>query len=105
MNYFKFFLHTTDMKKLVILLLSVFTIGTVAVCGCNSASANSGSLYKDEMNTAQLQTVEEFVKEYDGEKPECPDCDERDGEYPKPCKPHKRHNKKLPRPKPAYRKH
>lgn len=92
------------MKKLVILLLSIFTIGTVAVCGCDGAKTYSQDGNTD-VESVQIETAEEKqpdseesddIKKYD----KCPD-----GECLHPRRPHIRPNKRLPRPKSAYRKH
>lgn len=97
--------YTTDMKKLAIFLLTVFTMTTAAVCGCDSAKASS---YDDKVVTesAQIETIEEGQTEPecpDGEDGKCPNA--KDDGRPAPRRPHKRHNKKLPRPESAYRKH
>ena len=102
------------MKKLAILLLTVFTIGTAAACGCGSPKV-SNNLY-DKIKTESLN-VQEIAVEQDEQneqneqnerneqhKPECPDREKRDGEFPAPRRPHRRHGKRIPRPKSAYRK-
>ena len=112
MNYFLKNNHTTDMKKLAIFLLTVFTMGTAVACGCSKTSQSSND--KIGAESVQMQTIDKtadnngferelFVDECpDGECPkkECPD-----GECPKPRRPHKRPDKRLPRPESAYRKH
>lgn len=86
------------MKKSVILLLTIFTISATALCGCADMKENSN--YDDKVNTENVQLRE--VEENDGQ--DTPECPEEDGECPQPRMPHKKHNKKLPRPKPAYHK-
>lgn len=82
------------MKKSVILLLAIFTIASVSLCGCADKKENGN--YEDKVNTENFQIRE--IGE-NSEQDECPD-----GECPQPRKPHKRRDKKLPRPKPAYHK-
>lgn len=96
MNDLKKIKHTTDMKRLAILLLTVFTIGTATVSGCGSQKSNSN--YEDKVQTESIQ-IRKVEAEDDEAKPECPD-----GECPKPRKSPKRHNKRLPRPKTVPRK-
>lgn len=97
-------MYTTDMKRLAVLLLTIFTIGTVAVCGCaDTQKSSSDEIRADDIFVQRIEEVEED-QEGEQDNPECPDCKERDGECPTPRRPHKRHNKRLPRPKSAYRK-
>ena len=93
------------MKKLAIFLLTVFTCGTAAICGCGGAKANSSYEEKIEPEHVKIRTWDENEQA----EPECPDgeCpkgDCPDGNCPKPRTPHRKHGKKLPRPKHAYRK-
>ena len=88
------------MKRLAVLLLSVFTIGTIAACGCNTAEKNND--LEEKINTEIVQIHE--PDEDKQTKPECPDCKKHDGDFPAPRRPHKRPDKKFPRPKYAYRK-
>ena len=93
------------MKRLAILLLTIFTMATAVACGCGDSKKNSSFDDTTVADSVQLQTVEEaLVDENEQEKPECPDCKKHDGECPTPRKPHRRHDKKTPRPRPAYRK-
>ena len=87
------------MKKLVVFLLTVFTMGTAVVCGCNTAKTRD---YDDKIDTESVQIE---VTEDEQTEPECPHEEKQDGECPEPRKPHKKHGKKLPRPESAYRKH
>ena len=112
MHCFKEIKHTTGMKKLAILLLTVFTVATAAACGC--ADTKKDSSFEDVKGTEsiQLQADEETEKiEQDEQtkqdeqiKPECPDCKKRDGECPIPRKPHIRPHNKTPHPRPSHRK-
>lgn len=88
------------MKKLAIFLLTVFTMGTAVVCGCGSAKQDKAFKEKIDTENVQIRTLEEDEQT----EPECPDCKKRDDECPAPRKPHKRHDKRMPRPKSAYRK-
>ena len=97
------------MKKLAILLLTVFTISTAVVCGCGGTKGNGNKVVEQDVESVQLQQIDaeqndeiEEEKPDEHKKPECPDCKKRDGECPAPCKPHKRPDKKMPRPKHAY---
>ena len=96
------------MKKLVILLLTVFTIGTAAACGCGGEKTNSHD-DKNNGEPVRIQEIEGIEEvEQDGQddgdkKPECPDKSKRDGEFPTPRKPHRRPYKKHPHPKYVYR--
>ena len=87
---------------MVILFLSVFTVIAVFVCGCNESKTYDHDDNID-AESAQVETVEE---EHDSETPN-EDCENEkcpDGKCPQPRRPHKRHNKRLPRPKSAYKK-
>ena len=98
------------MKKSALFMLTIFTMGTAVICGCGSTKASS---YDNQVSSEYVQ----FRTDDEGEEtePECPDngdnhgeCPKkkkRDGECPIPRRPHKRHNKKLPQPESAYRKH
>ena len=101
MNYFFTALHTKDMKRLVILLLTVFTIGAVTVCGCDDNKKNNDSFGKINTENVQIRTSDENDE---NQKDICPDMDEHDGKCPIPRRPHRGHHKRLPRPKSAYRK-
>ena len=90
------------MKKLTLILLTICTLATTLVCGCGSVKANGFDEKADAENT-QIQTID--TEQNEPECPECPDDKKRDGECPTPRKPHKRHEKILPRPKYVYKKH
>ena len=83
------------MKKLAILILTVFTMATVVVCGCGDTKKAISFDDNAKTESVQIQEVEEDIQV----KPECPDCEKRDGEHPAPRKPHKRHDRNLPQPK------
>ena len=85
------------MKKLAIFLLTVFTMGTAVACGCGKTSSNGSD--KIDVESIRIQPIE------DNTDCEQFDCERYDGECPKPRMPHKKHEKKLPRPESAYRKH
>ena len=93
------------MKKLIILLLTVFTIGTAVACGCGGEKTNSHD-NKNNEEPVRIQEIEEVEQDGQDErdkKPECPDKGKRDGELPTPRKPHKWPHKKHPHPKHSYR--
>ena len=92
------------MKKLALFILTAFTFGTAVVCGCGGAKANSSYEEKIEPERVQIQTLENEQTEPECPDGECPDDKCPNGECPKPRTPHRRHGKKLPRPKHAYRK-
>lgn len=100
MNYFLTVYHTKDMKRLAILLLTVFTIGAAAVCGCDGTQKNNDTVSKIDTESVQIRTMDEDNNKTD----ECPDKDGHDGKCPTPRKPHRRHKKRMPRPKSVYRK-
>ena len=98
------------MKKIVLFVLTVFTMGTAVIGGCGNEKTISYD-NKLDSETLQIRTVEESEptepecpddKNNDGE---CPNKKKRDGKCPKSRRPHKRRNEKLPRPESAYRKH
>lgn len=93
------------MKRLAILLLTVFTIGAATVSGCGSQKSNSNYEDKVQMESIQIRKVEAEDNEAKPDCPdgECPGGECPDGECPKPRKSYKRHNKRLPRPKTAPR--
>lgn len=91
------------MKKLAVLILTVFTMATVVVCGCGESKKTVSFDNNAKTERVQIQEIEE-IQEGEQVKPECPDCEKRDGECPAPRKPHKRHDRKLPQPKPAQSK-
>lgn len=107
MNYFKIFRHTTRMKKFAILLLSVFTVCSAAICGCAETNENS----KNEDKTKNIENIQ--IQEDDSgdkqetpevpEKPEFPDGDKRGNKipHPHPHRPHIIPGDKLPRPIPV----
>ena len=112
LNNFFSFKHTIDMKKSVLILLTLLTIGTVTVCGCGNTMKNDGFNTRIDTNGMQIQSIDEDEQPNpecpDGECPgdecpECPDGDEHDRKFPTPRKPHKRHNKKLPHSKSVHR--
>ena len=80
------------MKKLAVLILTVFTMATVVVCGCGESK--KAVSFDDNAKTEKVQ-----IQEDEQVKPECPDGKKRDGECPAPRRPHKRHDRKLPDPK------
>ena len=90
------------MKKLAILLLSVFTVVTAFACGCNDKKAYTLDS-NIEPESVKIETTEEEPDAEDQNSVQqgakCPD-----GECPHPRRPHKKHHKRLPRPKPAYKK-
>ena len=90
------------MKRLVILILTVFTIGAVTVCGCDGTKSHKNNIKIDTENV-QIDTIEEKP---DPEESDNTEQDEKcpDGECPHTRRPHKRHDKRLPRPKPTHRK-
>ena len=86
------------MKRLVILLLTVFTIGAVTVCGCNDTKKNNDTVDKVNTESVQLRTIGEDENNAE----ERPDVEEHDEKLPIPRRPHRKHHKRLPRPKSAY---
>lgn len=91
-------MHTNSMKKLAAFLLTIFTLSTAAVCGCAEPNADVRKIKEPNVS---IETTEDDEQQC----PECPDGEKRDnGQCPTPRRPHKRHGKKLPRPKPAYTK-
>ncbi|MDE7440273.1 MAG: hypothetical protein K2N23_07190 [Clostridia bacterium] len=97
------------MKKLAILLLTIFTIGTTALCGCGTAKEN-GNFENNAKNMENIQTLgDEENGSQDRECPECPDKPEfPDREkhggkrpHPHPHRPHLHPDEKLPQPKTA----
>ena len=99
------------MKKIVILLLTVFTIALAAACGCGSSKVSNSYDGKQDEQSVHIQEVEiaeNEENEQDGQKepqkPECPDKEKRDGKFPAPRKPHRRHDGKIPHHKPEFRK-
>lgn len=85
------------MKKLAVLILTVFTMATVVVCGCGEPKKTVSFDDNAKTESVQIRKIEEIQE--DELKPECPDIEKRDGECPAPRKPHKRHDRKLPEPK------
>lgn len=85
------------MKKLAILLLTILTMATAAVCGCEDSKKNNDY---DQPNTGSVQTEE--IQEDEQGKPECPDREKRDEKCPDSRRPHRRRDKKIPHPISAY---
>lgn len=92
------------MKKLAIILISIFTVTTVTLCGCSGMQEN-GKLDDKAKNIENVQIQEDDSNENKPEtpeKPEFPDKDKRDGKlpHPHPHRPHLHPGEKLPRPIP-----
>ena len=102
-------MHTIDMKKLAIFLLTVFTIGAASLCGCNNTMKTKGFDGKIDTESVQIQAINEDEQPSpqcpDGECPDekLPNDEEKDSKCPLPRKPHKRHGKHLPHPKPTFK--
>lgn len=99
------------MKKSVILLLAIFTIGAAAACGCGSSKIND--VYdgnQDEQNVLiqEIESTEVEENEQDEQiepqKPDCHDKEKRNGEFPAPRRPHRGHDGKIPHHKPKFKK-
>lgn len=81
------------MKKLTILVLSIFTLSAAALLGCSGNKTNS--LQPMEELTSKVQTAENSENtDTDNEKPDCPDCE---NDKPAPRRSCKRNRKRPPR--------